>query len=197
MKFENRLKKELSEAVVKACLVDAGYRVVAAGIEYLVREAECLTESEFYKLGFSKVLTKLPDFIVMNKQQTEMHCIDVKYRSTWSTSIFDEVEEQTKLLGKLTLVCINANPQNTSGEPSGGTHLRCCELKIQNNVFIINRYKNSAFSWVPVSELKTDPDPWFRLAPMQYVFHQLIPNNGVQESIFKSIMAIRNLMESF
>nr|WP_279196851.1 hypothetical protein [Ralstonia mannitolilytica] len=33
MDFENRIKKEMTEGIVKAILEDAGYRVIDSGIE--------------------------------------------------------------------------------------------------------------------------------------------------------------------
>jgi len=38
MIFENRIKKEISEGLVRAVLVDAKYRVISAGIENIIRE---------------------------------------------------------------------------------------------------------------------------------------------------------------
>lgn len=52
MDFANRIKKEMSEGVVRAILTHAGYRVVGLGVEKVVREVECLSAQEYIHLAF-------------------------------------------------------------------------------------------------------------------------------------------------
>ena len=126
-----------------------------------------------------------------------MHCVDVKYRSNWDVRILNEVEDQTKLMGKLTLVCFNANPNSSSSQVSGGTHLRACVLKHKNGTYMINKYQDQSFTWSPVSHIAGDPDAWFRLAPIQYVFEKLVPSEGLTETPLKAVRAIESLMKNF
>lgn len=98
MSFENRLKGNITEAIVKALLVDEGYRVIDSGIEHLVREISCLDRREYMELSFADALRKLPDLIVMNKRQDNAHLVEVKYRQSWSPSLIGELEEQVRFL---------------------------------------------------------------------------------------------------
>ncbi|WP_104565282.1 hypothetical protein [Ralstonia mannitolilytica] len=50
MDFENRIKKEMTEGIVKAILEDAGYRVIDSGIEKIIRELSCMSSFEYAKL---------------------------------------------------------------------------------------------------------------------------------------------------
>ena len=64
MDFQNRIKKEMTEGIIRAILVDAGYRVIGLGIENVVRETECLTALEYAGLDFPKTMRSLPDLLV-------------------------------------------------------------------------------------------------------------------------------------
>ncbi|MCX4030128.1 hypothetical protein H0A36_30070 [Endozoicomonas sp. SM1973] len=108
MDFINRLKGNLTETVVKALLVDEGYRVIDSGIEHLVRETTCLTQNEYLDLGFSDQLRKMPDFIVLNKEQTKSHLIEVKYRTWWDFQLIHDLREQVAFYKRIILVCVNA-----------------------------------------------------------------------------------------
>jgi hypothetical protein len=69
--FLNRLKKEMTEGIVRAILDDAGYRAVGIGIEQVLREVRCLSATEYARLAMPGALRKLPDLVVMNRDQTE------------------------------------------------------------------------------------------------------------------------------
>lgn len=196
MGFTNRIKKEMSEGLIKALLVDAGYRVISSGIESIIRETECLEKEQFYRLGFSKALTSMPDYIVMDKAQTEMHIIDVKYRKNWTASLLNDVHDQVELMGKLTLVCFNANPPSTSGAASAGTFLRCCELKICEGKYLVHKYQSGVFEWVEVSTIINDPDAWYRLAPMQKVFSKL-QVRGEDLTLTQAVASMTTIFENF
>lgn len=56
MEFQNRIKKELSEGIVKSILDDAGYRIIPPGIENL-----------------------LPDLTVMDREQSARHLVKAKW----------------------------------------------------------------------------------------------------------------------
>ncbi|MBU9391491.1 hypothetical protein KTE71_28780, partial [Burkholderia multivorans] len=43
MSFTSRIKKEMTEGIVRAILEDAQYRVIDSGIEKVLRELSCLT----------------------------------------------------------------------------------------------------------------------------------------------------------
>lgn len=45
-------------------------------------------------------MSHLPDFTVMNRDQTTKQLVEVKYRSNWSKNVFEEVKDQVKLFGE-------------------------------------------------------------------------------------------------
>lgn len=47
MSFTSRIKKEMTEGIVRAILEDAQYRVIDSGIEKVLRELSCLTSAEY------------------------------------------------------------------------------------------------------------------------------------------------------
>jgi len=52
MSFANRIKKEMTEGIVRALLEDAQYRVIDSGIEKVLRELSCLSAMEYKALGY-------------------------------------------------------------------------------------------------------------------------------------------------
>lgn len=87
IKFSDRIKKEMTEGIVRAILEDAHYRVIDSGIEKVLRELSCLSAVEYKKLGYPDAMSNLPDFTVMNRDQTTKQLVEVKYRSNWSKKI--------------------------------------------------------------------------------------------------------------
>ncbi|CAJ0736137.1 hypothetical protein [Ralstonia mannitolilytica] len=59
MDFENRIKKEMTEGIVKAILEDAGYRVIDSGIEKVIRELSCMSSFEYAKLAYPDAMSRL------------------------------------------------------------------------------------------------------------------------------------------
>jgi len=87
----------MTEGIIRAILVDAGYRVIGLGIENVIRETECLTALEYAGLDFPKAMRSLPDLLVMNREQNEKFLVEVKFRSCWNCEIFEEISEQVHL----------------------------------------------------------------------------------------------------
>jgi hypothetical protein len=94
MDFLNRLKKEMTEGIVRAILDDAGYRTVVTGIEEGLREFRCLSAPEYARLSIPGGLRRLPDLIVMNREQTEFFLVEVKYCSDWNKSVFQDLQDR-------------------------------------------------------------------------------------------------------
>lgn len=78
MEFINRIKKEMSEGIVKAILENYNYRVIDTGIEKVIREVSFLPIEAYNALGFPDALRKLPDFVVMDSEQKLKLLVDVK-----------------------------------------------------------------------------------------------------------------------
>ena len=85
MDFESRIKKEMTEGIVKAIFEDVGYRVMDSGIEKILRELSCLSVAEYASLGYPGAMSMLPDFTVMDREQTVKYLVEVKYRSKWGS----------------------------------------------------------------------------------------------------------------
>lgn len=98
MEFDNRIKKEMTEGIVRAILEDAGYRVIDSGIEKVLRELSCMSSLEYTQLHFPQVYSSLPDFTVMDRQrqQTQKFLVEVKYRRQWSPALFSEIAQQVQ-----------------------------------------------------------------------------------------------------
>ena len=71
MDFDNRIKKELTEGIVRVILEDAGYRVIDSCIEKVLRELSCMSNLEYTQLCFPQVYSSLPDFTVLDRQQPQ------------------------------------------------------------------------------------------------------------------------------
>ncbi|MEE7546891.1 hypothetical protein HF319_07505 [Xanthomonas sp. Kuri4-1] len=61
MDFRNRIKKEITEGIVRAVLDDAGYRVIGCGIENVLRELSCLSALEYAGLDYPKAMRGILD----------------------------------------------------------------------------------------------------------------------------------------
>lgn len=177
MSFENRIKGDITESIVKALLIDDGYRVIDSGIEHLIREVLCLSREQYMELSFAHALRKLPDLVVMNKDQTVSHLVEVKYKQKWSHQLIIDLEEQVKFFNQIVVVCVNGSPETTSSGISGGTHLRAIELKFEEGGYLAKKFirnetdEYKEFRWVSVNS--QDKIDWWDLAPMQFVFNEM------------------------
>ncbi|PAY00833.1 hypothetical protein CKO50_12605 [Pseudoalteromonas sp. HM-SA03] len=207
MNFENRIKGNITETIVKALLVDEGYRVVDSGIEHMIREVSCLGRQEYLNLSFADALRKLPDLVVMNKDQTKSHLVEVKYRQTWNGNLIKDLREQVIFFNQIVLICVNGSPVTESKEVSGATHLRAIELKYEDGEYLANKYtsKNSdtqeSFEWVSITN-GSEID-WWNLAPLQFVFNEMTsaahpkehPKHGTNINTLLACRAVKSLMD--
>ena len=179
MNLLDRLKKEMSEGVVKALLEDAHYRVIESGIEKVIRELSVLNSYEYKLLHFPDAIVLLPDFTVMNKSSDEKKLVEVKYRTNWDPSLLDDVKRQVELFGEIVLVCFNGNPTDArdyTGPPDAPSrHLRCCRLKIDAGVYSIyaRNSNEKSWQWKTVKEFASGSNPWWGLTPLQEEFNNL------------------------
>lgn len=198
MELLDRLKKEMSEGVVKALLEDAQYRVIDSGIEKIIREIACLTAYEYALLHMPDALTKLPDFTVMDKEQKSKSLVEIKYRSEWNSSLIEDVRKQVELFGELVLVCFNAKPndaKNYDGKTDNPSrHLRCCRLKMNGSVYSIkSRIATESWEWVSVAQFVAGANPWWGLTPLQEEF-QLLKEDDAKGSVKIAIKALSGLL---
>lgn len=123
MKFQNRLKGSVTQALIKALLTDAGLSVVPLGIEEVVRDVADLDEAQYRSLQLPTQLRTLPDFFVANAERTSTWLVEVKFRRTWNDESRDELletlREQARHWSPLYLVLLwGETPSNFQTYPS-------------------------------------------------------------------------------
>lgn len=196
MDFSNRIKKEMSEGVIRAILVDAGYRVIGLGIENVIREAECLTALEYAGLDFPRAMKSLPDLLVMNKEQTEKHLVEIKYRSNWNASIFDEIEDQVHLFKQIVLVYLNSKPPLGEGTtPSPSSYLRCCLVRSNNNVIEVQLHSHDTVRWIPREKLGEHAGQWWGLQRIQDILPR-VGDSKEEKTLMKAVEALQGILNS-
>lgn len=196
MEFLNRIKKEMTEGIVKAILEDAGYRVIDSGIEKVIREISCLSASEYKNLTYPEAMQNLPDFTVMNREQTEKFLVEVKYRADWGIDLLEEVREQVKQFGEIVLVSVNAKASDPKNVNSPSRYIRCCALKYdagQYKAELCN--KDGIVAWESVHELKnTEKWLWWAMLPMHKKFTQMREDKN-SSTLYSSIKALSGILE--
>jgi len=197
MDFGNRIKKELSQGIVRALLIDAGYRVLDFGIESLVREIQCLTALEHRELEFPKALRAMPDLLVMNRDQTSKYLVEIKFRTGWSRHLLEELEEQVKIFKELVLVYINSEPGEPPDSPrSPSTYLRCCRLAYKDEVIQaeVRMGAGTEPRWVSIGDLESHHKQWWGLRPIQEVFPK-IDERKKEGTLVAAINAISGIIK--
>ncbi|WP_243041171.1 hypothetical protein [Dyella sedimenti] len=197
MDFVNRIKKEMAEGIVRAILEDAGYRVIDSGIEKVLRELSCLSHAEYSALGYPDALSRLPDFTVMNREQNEKFLVEVKYRSDWGRAIFDEVRDQAKIFGELTLVSINAGAQSLHAFDSPSLFIRGCRLRFQGDQYQLHQRSKRgdaiSFDWVSVDTLEDESSLWWSMTPLHEIFSKVGERRDSQ-TLQKAVACINGIL---
>lgn len=189
MDFQNRLKKELSEGIVKSLLKDAGYRVIDLGVESTLREVECLSVTDYFKLHISKGLRMLPDLWVMNKEQTIQYSVEVKYRSGWDVNLLKEMEDQVQQFEEIILIYVNGKaPETELDSPS--RYIRCCRLKHHHGEYL---FQSKNMGWQPVNQLRDDESQWWAMNLLQNLF-PLFNENAGERTITRAVASIRSIL---
>lgn len=203
MEFSSRIKKEMTEGIIRAILEDAGYRVIDSGIEKFIRELSVLLPEQYKALGFPDAMSHLPDFTVLTQEQDKKYFVEVKYRKTWDKSLFDQVKDQVRLFGSLVLVSINASPDNPNKlNTAPSRYLRCCELKFDAGEYLIHQRKaENQHQWKAISSLNDGSGLWWSMSPLQEVFTRLRAKASPAEidsketSLYTAIAAIKGILD--
>ncbi len=200
MTFSSRIKKEMTEGIVRAILEDAHYRVIDSGIEKVLRELSCLSSLEYAALGYPDAMSRLPDFTVMNRAQTSKQLVEVKYRTDWSKQLFEEVEAQVRIFGELVLVSVNAGAADPKGHNLPSRFLRCCRLRFVGDEYQVelNRRNGApgayAPLWEPVHALGDGTWLWWAMRPLHEVFVQLREDSN-KDTLFHAVDALAGILE--
>jgi hypothetical protein len=195
MSFSDRIKKEMAEGIVRAILEDAQYRVIDSGIERVLREVSCLSAVEYRALGYPDAMSHLPDFTVMNREQTTKQLVEVKYRSNWSKALFDEVREQVRLFGEIVLVSINARATDPKGYNSPSRFIRCCGLKYDGGVYLVqHNSKEGVVQWTPFHEVMDGSHLWWSMLKLHEKFPQLGEESN-RSTLFQAVNALAGILD--
>lgn len=194
MEFRNRLKKELTEGVIRALLIDAGYRVIDFGIENQIREIVCMPALEYLNLGFPSAIRAMPDMVVMDRNQTNKELVEIKYRNGWTLDLLHEIRDQVFTFQSLVLVCLNASPEiPETTTPSPSTYLRACRLKHEDGIYQAEMRSAGRTYWTPVDHLGSHPGQWWGLSPMQEVFPQM-NDRSEERTLTSAINSLRGII---
>lgn len=195
MDFINRIKKEMTEGIVKAILEDAGYRVIDSGIEKVLREVSCMNASEYQKLAYPEVMQNMPDFTIMNREQTQKYLIEVKYRFEWGIQLLEEVREQVKQYGEIVLISINAKADDPKNVNSPSRYIRCCALKFDAGQYKVEVCRDGEMLWEAVDSLRnTEKWLWWAMSPLHRKFSQLKEDKN-NKTLFSAIKALSGILE--
>lgn len=200
MEFNNRIKKEMTEGIVRAILDDAGYRVIDYGIEKTVREVIPLSREEYSRLAMPHVMRNAPDLVVMDRDQTSRWLVEIKYRSWWDGSVLDEVEEQVRQFGELVLVSIHGNPENPQGMPlTPSRFLRCCRLRVREGIYEIEAgragWDGGGTEWVTAASVRASTNLWWKMRPIQEIF-PLVNENATRKTLTSAIEALGGILNT-
>lgn len=214
MDFESRIKKEMTEGIVRAILEDAQYRVIESGVEKVWREVAHMSAEDYAKLAFPDAMRRMPDLTVMDATQTEKYLVEVKYRGKWDKSLFDEIVDQVQLFQDMVLVSVNADPPNQYKRYYPSTYLRCCRVRLEKDKIRVQmRRKLSApqdpvkakdeprteyqHYWLDMDKLHDGDSLWWAMSPLEEVFPLLqtksLDDNRTLEKAIKALEGILTL----
>jgi len=197
MDFENRLKRELSQGVLKCLLEDCGYRVIPLGIEAVIREIACLDKEAYKNLDFSDAVRFLPDFCVLDQNQKHKFIVEVKYRWDWDGNILKEVSNQIRMFEDIILVVFIGNPPDIIYTmPS--TYVRCCRMYMNEQSQVCAEVKESkggaTTKAIFIEEEDLSKLNWWNLRILQNYFSDL-KNSKEEESLVKAIKSINGILK--
>lgn len=150
-------------------------------------------------LGYPDAMSHLPDFTVMNREQTTKQLVEVKYRTSWKKELLLEVEDQVKIFGEIVLVSVNAKAPDPNGHNLPARFLRCCRLKYDGGIYKVelnrqNKDKSTYQVWEPVKALNDGTWLWWAMRPLHEVFSQLKEDSN-KDTLFHAVEALAGILE--
>lgn len=197
MDFEGRIKKEMTEGIVRAILDDAGYRVIDYGLEKTVREVTPMSLQEVMRLALPDVVRHAPDLFVLDRDQSRKWLVEIKYRSNWDRTVLESLEAQVREYEEIVLVSVFANAPTLKPMPKDppSRYLRCCRLRFRNERFEVEVGKDRKTSaWEEVASVPDDKYLWWKMRPIQEVFPQ-IGERAEGRTLINAITAIRGILQ--
>lgn len=196
MSFASRIKKEMTEGIVRAIFENAQFRVIESGIEKVFRELAHMSEEDYMKLSYPDAMRLAPDLTIMNSEQTEKHLVEVKYRRVWNKDLLLSVQDQVKLFKNIVLVSINANPPNKYDRYYSATYLRGCRMKYENDDIWVELRRGGKRPWKKLNQIEDDVDSlWWAMSPLEEIFPVLSNKDDKTEKILDdAIKALEGIL---
>ena len=94
MSFENVLKGQMTQTMIKTLFERAGYRVTRLGVEEVFDEVTHLDEASYHALKLPLALRYLPDFLIADSDLTTAFLLEVKYRRAWNEATIDSLRQE-------------------------------------------------------------------------------------------------------
>lgn len=98
IEFSNIIKGLTTQNLLATLLERGGYRVTRLGIEELFGEVKHLEHDQYIALRLPEQLRFLPDLLIANREMSEAHLVEVKYRRRFDDiarkSLFDDLSRQ-------------------------------------------------------------------------------------------------------
>lgn len=161
-----------------------------------------MSNLDYSKLGYPHAMKNLPDFTVMDKDQTEKFLVEVKFRSKWGKDLFLEILDQIKLFKEVVLVSINANPHDPKFPEYPSTYIRCCRVKWENEKYQIElKYTEKGTKtwnhyWQAFDKLPSDESLWWGMSELDKVFKKLNEDKLDKEKTLKdAVSAISGILK--
>ena len=189
MEFSNRIKGTVSEALLQAILEDAGYRIIALGVEEILREVKPLRVQQYVELNLPEVVCRLPDFFVADRDLTQWWLMEVKYRRRWEQARIDlesELVSQLRHFSPLhVLICVAESGQTNESNPPAWFRIATLELDASNRVAI--RYPSGSLGLLREAD-------WHTLHRVQDIFVQ-VGDRWPEQTLRKAKMVMQSLRE--
>lgn len=197
IRFENRLKKELTEGVIRAVFIDAGYNVNHNGIESRFPEINRLSHKEYKELKFKGDEQYAADLAIENDADKTIENIEVKFRTKIAKELFVLIERQTHLAGPMCVAVFWASaPHRPSVKALSNRYLRCFRTRVSSKGFEIqlNCQKNSQLAWEVFNVSKFDVEKfWWRTPTLSQIF-PLLKNRSKSGTLNQSISALSGIL---
>ena len=184
MKYSNRLKGSITQALVRSLLIDAGITVVPLGIEEVIRELSDMSQKQYNALNLPYHLKTLPDFFAINADRSESWCLEVKFRGNWNNDVqkelYNTLYEQVKSWSPLHLILFFGNtPSYFPENPS--SWIRVAKLRCDNDKILV--------------EIKGDLKDWFEtewteFSRIQDVFSELSSPEKWEDAVLKLTISV-------
>jgi hypothetical protein len=207
MKYENKLKGNVTQTLVSTILRDGGYLVSPLGIEEVVHDLNRKDPEIQNRLNLPEQLRTLPDFLVTLPDYGAAWLLEVKYRKEWTAAAINELEKklikQARHWGDVYVLILLGKPiVENSTRVADSCKIFRVRLNNEKLEFFIPEKLQSTdhFSEWPASKqwfewrgLKNNVVwGWNRQRHVQAVFENLRKTED-QESIAKAVSVIKSL----